>query len=76
VCVAQIRLHNPRHGECPCAAQGAPDRGADDDVLLREGLASVLDRSGFEIVGQAGDAAGLLRISSAFPSQCARRAAR
>jgi DNA-binding NarL/FixJ family response regulator len=26
---------------------------ADDDVLLREGLASLLDRSGFEVVGQA-----------------------
>ena len=33
---------------------------ADDDVLLREGLASLLDRSGFEVVGQAGDAAELL----------------
>jgi serine/threonine-protein kinase PknK len=33
---------------------------ADDDVLLREGLASLLDRSGFEVVGQAGDGVGLL----------------
>src|SRR6185503_10132093 len=33
---------------------------ADDDVLLREGLASLLDRSGFQVVGQAGDADGLL----------------
>ncbi|MEU0966015.1 response regulator transcription factor [Streptomyces sp. NPDC005917] len=33
---------------------------ADDDVLLREGLASLLDRSGHEIVGQAGDASELL----------------
>jgi DNA-binding NarL/FixJ family response regulator len=33
---------------------------ADDDVLLREGLASLLDRSGFEVVGQAGDATELL----------------
>ncbi|MDX6319725.1 MAG: hypothetical protein QOD35_3125 [Nocardioidaceae bacterium] len=33
---------------------------ADDDVLLREGLASLLDRSGFDVVGQAGDAAQLL----------------
>jgi DNA-binding NarL/FixJ family response regulator len=33
---------------------------ADDDVLLREGLASLLDRSGFDIVGQAGDAEELL----------------
>lgn len=35
---------------------------ADDDVLLREGLASLLERSGFEVVGQAGDAAELLRL--------------
>ncbi|HWG26125.1 response regulator transcription factor [Actinospica sp.] len=35
---------------------------ADDDVLLREGLASLLERSGFEVVGQAGDAAGLLSL--------------
>jgi DNA-binding NarL/FixJ family response regulator len=35
---------------------------ADDDVLLREGLASLLDRSGFEVVGQAGDAIRLLGL--------------
>jgi DNA-binding NarL/FixJ family response regulator len=35
---------------------------AEDDVLLREGLASLLDRSGFEVVGQAGDASGLLTL--------------
>jgi serine/threonine-protein kinase PknK len=35
---------------------------ADDDVLLREGLASLLERSGFEVVGQAGDAHSLLEI--------------
>ena len=35
---------------------------ADDDVLLREGLASLLERSGFEVVGQAGDAAALLEL--------------
>jgi serine/threonine-protein kinase PknK len=33
---------------------------ADDDVLLREGLASLLERSGFEVVGQAGDGVELL----------------
>ena len=27
---------------------------AEDDVLLREGLASLLERSGFEVVGLAG----------------------
>src|SRR2546426_525797 len=35
---------------------------ADDDVLLREGLASLLERSGFEIVGQAGDPSELLSL--------------
>jgi DNA-binding NarL/FixJ family response regulator len=35
---------------------------ADDDVLLREGLASLLERSGFEVVGQAGDAPELLTL--------------
>jgi len=41
-----------------------PDNGlrvvlADDDLLLREGLASLLERSGFQVVGLAGDATGL-----------------
>jgi DNA-binding NarL/FixJ family response regulator len=33
---------------------------ADDDVLLREGIASLLERSGWDVVGQASDAEGLL----------------
>ncbi|GAA1255517.1 response regulator transcription factor [Pseudonocardia aurantiaca] len=35
---------------------------AEDDVLLREGLSSLLDRSGFNVVGQVGDAAELLEL--------------
>jgi DNA-binding NarL/FixJ family response regulator len=35
---------------------------ADDDFLLREGLASLLERAGFEIAGQAGDASELLSL--------------
>jgi DNA-binding NarL/FixJ family response regulator len=35
---------------------------ADDNVLLRESLASLLERQGFVVVGQAGDAAGLMNI--------------
>jgi len=34
---------------------------ADDDVLLREGLASLLERSGFDVVPQAGDGVTALR---------------
>ena len=36
---------------------------ADDDVLLRAGLASLLAGSGFEVVGQAGDGAQLLALA-------------
>jgi DNA-binding NarL/FixJ family response regulator len=35
---------------------------ADDDVLLREGLASLLGRSGYEVVGQTGDAGDLVAL--------------
>jgi DNA-binding NarL/FixJ family response regulator len=35
---------------------------ADDDVLLREGIASLLGNAGYDVVGQAGDAASLIDI--------------
>jgi DNA-binding NarL/FixJ family response regulator len=35
---------------------------ADDNVLLREGVARLLERAGFEIAGQAGDADGLIAL--------------
>jgi DNA-binding NarL/FixJ family response regulator len=35
---------------------------ADDDVLLREGVAGLLERAGFEVAGRAGDAEELLRV--------------
>jgi DNA-binding NarL/FixJ family response regulator len=35
---------------------------ADDDVLLREGLASLLEHSGMEVAGQAGNATELIEI--------------
>jgi DNA-binding NarL/FixJ family response regulator len=37
---------------------------ADDDVLLREGLASLLTGSGFDVVGRSGDPSELLALSS------------
>ena len=52
-------------------ARGAADEGttrscrvvlAEDDILLREGIASLLERSGFEIVGRTGDGRDLLQI--------------
>jgi serine/threonine-protein kinase PknK len=35
---------------------------ADDDVLLREGLAGLLERSGFEVVGQSDNAPALITL--------------
>src|SRR5258707_3037548 len=35
---------------------------ADDDVLLREGIASLLEHSSFQVVGRAGDAAELVAL--------------
>jgi DNA-binding NarL/FixJ family response regulator len=35
---------------------------ADDDVLLREGLAGLLERSGFDVLGQSGTATELLSL--------------
>lgn len=35
---------------------------AEDDILLREGLASLLERSGFEVVGQAAGGSQLLAL--------------
>jgi DNA-binding NarL/FixJ family response regulator len=54
---AEGRLdHNPTMSTMPRVVL------AEDDVLLREGLASLLERSGFEVVGQAGDATQLLSL--------------
>jgi DNA-binding NarL/FixJ family response regulator len=49
------------------ASEAGPANGrrvivADDDVLLREGLASLLERAGYQLVGQAGDGSELLRL--------------
>jgi DNA-binding NarL/FixJ family response regulator len=35
---------------------------ADDDVLLREGISSLLQRSGFDVIGQAGNGTELLAL--------------
>ncbi|MCX4975445.1 response regulator transcription factor [Streptomyces sp. NBC_00620] len=47
-------------------ANKQPARGrvvlADDDILLREGLASLCERVGYEVAGQAGDAVRLLEL--------------
>lgn len=51
-------------GHLDSAGEPRPSRVviAEDDVLLREGLCSLLERSGLEIAGRAGDAVELLEI--------------
>jgi len=39
---------------------------ADDDVLMREGLAGLLERSGLEVVGQSGNASDLIDLVRAL----------
>jgi DNA-binding NarL/FixJ family response regulator len=54
-----------RQGTVQAAPDARPARRvviADDDVLLRAGLASLFERSGFDVVGQAGDALELLTL--------------
>lgn len=50
------------HGEVQRSTKALRIVLADDDVLLREGLASLLERSGFDVVGQAGNASELLSL--------------
>jgi serine/threonine-protein kinase PknK len=46
----------------PAAAPGRTVVIADDDVLLREGIASLLTQAGYQVVGQAGDATKLISL--------------
>jgi DNA-binding NarL/FixJ family response regulator len=61
VCVAAIILSvnlapEPDRPETAASADALRIVLAEDDVLLREGLASLLERSGYRVVGQCGDA--------------------
>ena len=59
---------DPSATESGAVAAGLRVVVADDDTLLREGLASLLERSGFDIVGQVGDARDLLeRVRDTLP---------
>jgi serine/threonine-protein kinase PknK len=44
---------------------------ADDDVLLREGIASLIERAGFDVQGRAGTAGELLELVRANPPDLA-----
>jgi DNA-binding NarL/FixJ family response regulator len=52
-----LRSAHPGH-----IASGCRVVVADDDVLLREGLAGLLERAGFDVVGLAGDGTRLLDL--------------
>ena len=56
------RRAQPRRATCRAGGACGAGHDHEDDVLLREGLASLLDRSGFEVVGQAGDGGQLLAL--------------
>jgi DNA-binding NarL/FixJ family response regulator len=49
-------------GEETVGATGRTVVIADDDVLLREGIASLLTQAGYSVVGQAGDATELANL--------------
>ena len=52
----------PGQGDEAAGKSGTRVVIAEDDVLLREGVASVLERSGYEVVGQAGDGVEFLTL--------------
>ena len=56
------RGHNRAVAEDRTGANGKRVVIADDDVLLRQGLASLLERSEFEVVGQTDNAEDLLKL--------------
>ena len=57
------RLARPRRNGAGPVMTGLRVVLAEDDVLLREGLASLLERSGYEVAGQAGDGTQLLTLA-------------
>lgn len=62
----QATRHQPTGGAGTMDAARQTAKGrivlADDDALLREGLASLCERLGYEAAGQAGDAVRLLEL--------------
>ena len=57
-----VVAHTPSVDRDPVEATGRTIVIADDDLLLREGLASLLTQAGYSVVGQAGDATELLSL--------------
>ncbi len=55
--------HTPSVEGEPIGDTGATVVIADDDLLLREGIASLLTQAGYSVVGQAGDATALVDLA-------------
>src|SRR5436309_7283538 len=55
-------MRDNRRVETAARENGARIVMADDDVLLREGLTSLLERAGYDVVGQGGTASELLDL--------------
>src|SRR3954470_18092544 len=68
---------DPRHGMLSEPRADEPTRlrivVADDDALLREGIASLLEAAGHQVVGRAHDAPDLLLKGPLLPSRPRRR---
>jgi DNA-binding NarL/FixJ family response regulator len=67
IILAELGLVPPRVLRDTRAVTEVDPRGtrvivADDDVLMREGLASLLEGGGYEVVGRAGDGSELIRL--------------
>jgi DNA-binding NarL/FixJ family response regulator len=60
--VAVTLVGDPDRAEVTGTMGGTRVVIADDDVLLREGLASLLEKAGFEVIGQAGTGTELLGL--------------
>jgi serine/threonine-protein kinase PknK len=60
--VAVTLVGDPDRAEVTGTMGGTRVVIADDDVLLREGLASLLEKAGFEVIGQAGTGTDLLGL--------------
>jgi DNA-binding NarL/FixJ family response regulator len=64
----RVQSHDQQQPDVGAGVTGLRVVLAEDDVLLREGLASLLERSGVQVVGQAGDADMLVALVEAtFP---------
>lgn len=71
-CASSSALTPDSHDAAPRSRRATRVVLADDDAVLHEGLASLLDRSGFEVVGPAGGGTTLVLILPAADGKVIR----